>query len=119
MIGNVKYKPVRNQFQDKLKDEIREIKNLDKITVFADKTKNQYRVTVAEYEKKVVNTITDVYRSVKPEVLEKVNKESARLARTFKTTKDQTLADRIDRSTQNSSFVSFKDHKRGFPGFTL
>lgn len=116
MIGNVKYKPVRNQFQDKLKDEIREIKNLDKITVFADKTKNQYRVTVAEYEKKVVNTITDVYRSVKPEVLEKVNKESAKLARTFKTTKDQTLADRIDRSTQNSSFVSFKDHKRGFPG---
>ena len=71
---------------------------------------------MAEYEKKVVNTITDVYRSVKPEVLEKVNKESAKLARTFKTTKDQTLADRIDRSTQKPSFVTFKDHKRGFPG---
>ena len=116
MIANIKYKPVRNQFQDLLKEEIQEIRNSDKVTVFADKTKNQYRTTVADYEKKVVDTITNDYRGVSSEVVRKVDQQSAKLAETFKTTKDKTLADRIDRGTQKSCFVSFKDHKPGFPG---
>ena len=116
MISNIKYKPVRNEFQDMLKSEIREIKNLDKVTVFADKTKNQYRVSVADYEKKVVETITNDYEGVSPEVVRKVDQQSAKFAETFKTTKDKTLADRMDRSTQKSCFVSFKDHKTGFSG---
>ena len=116
MISNIKYKPVRNQFQDMLKTEVREIKSLDKVTVFADKTKNQYRTSVADYEKKVVDAITNDYRGVSYDEVRKVDQKSAKFAETFKTTKDKTLADRIDRSTQKSCFISFKDHKEGFPG---
>ena len=115
MISNIKYRRVRNEFQEMLK-EINEIKTSDKIVVFADKTKNQYKERVEVYKKRLFDSITTDYQKCKPEEVKSVYSNSAKIARSFKTGEKYTLADRIDRSTQNESFITYKDHKESFPG---
>ena len=100
-----------------LKEEIAKIRRSDKVIVFADKTKNQYKVKVEDYKKRLLDSITTDYEIVRDEaVVKSVYSESAKIASSFKTGKDSTLADRIDRSSQNEAFVTYKDHKESFPG---
>ena len=63
-----------------------------------------------EYEKHMVNVITKDYKKCDRENFANVNKEAAKIARSFH------LEDRIDSLTENSSFLTLKDHKESFPG---
>ena len=114
--SNLKYKPVNNQFQNDLKNETRRFQNTDKITVFADKTKNLYHVPVNDYKKKVVDSITQDYEKCNLSKIKNVNSEAASLADNFPVGDDKTLADRIDVLQKNECFITLKDHKTGFPG---
>ena len=114
--NNLKYKPVNNQFQTDLKNDVRRFQNSDKVTVFGDKTKNLYHVPVNEYQKKLHDSITTEYEKCDPVRIKEVNAEAAGLADTFPVGDNKTLADRVDILQKNECFVSFKDHKPGFPG---
>ena len=51
LIRNIKFRKVQNNFQKKLKDDIKTIKESNKTMTFADKTSNMYRLTKAAYDK--------------------------------------------------------------------
>ena len=114
--NNLKYKPVNNQFQTDLNNEVRRFQNSDKITVFADKTKNLYHIPVNEYQKKLHESITKEYEKCDPAKIKQVNAEAAVLADNFPVGDNKTLADRVDILQTNECFVSYKDHKPSFPG---
>ena len=114
--SNLKYKPITNHFQNNLKDEVNRFRNSDKITVFADKTKNIYHVPVDQYARKVQESITKDYQKCNPSSINEVNTEAANIANNFPVGENKTLADRIDVLKKNECFISYKDHKDGFPG---
>ena len=114
--NNLKYKIINNEFQNNLKQEVRNIRNSDKITVFADKTKNLYNDTIQNVDRKLLESITKDYKKCDESKVNDINKEASEIAKPFKTTKDQTLADRNDVLDKNEAFITFKDTKDGFPG---
>ena len=48
LIRNIKFRKIRNTFQEKLKEDIKLIKKSNKTMTFADKTSNMYRLTKEE-----------------------------------------------------------------------
>ena len=50
LIRNIKFRKIRNNFQEKLKQDIKLIKKSNKTMTFVDKTSNMYRLTKEEYD---------------------------------------------------------------------
>ena len=50
LIRNIKFRKIRNNFQEKLKEDIKLIKKSNKTMTFVDKTSNMYRLTKEEYD---------------------------------------------------------------------
>ena len=59
---NLRFKKVRNSFQDKLKRDVKKINSSDKVLVFADKSRNVYELEKPEYDKLLRENITKSYR---------------------------------------------------------
>ena len=58
IIRNIKFRPVYNEFQTKMRTDINNIKNSGKIVVAADKSTNLYKMDKEDYESHHVNSIT-------------------------------------------------------------
>jgi len=78
--------------------------------VKADKTRNLYKLTVAEYKKLLDQNITTDYKKATVTKLNNVNKEAAEIAL------DLDIDDRVDQYIQSDAFITVKDHKESFPG---
>ena len=62
MIKNVEFRKVKCNFQNKLQNDIKEIKESPDVLVSADKTTNFYSVTTADYKKLLTENITKGYK---------------------------------------------------------
>ena len=62
MISNVQFRRVKNDFQNRLKNDIRSIQSSKKVFVFADKIKNIYEMEKSNYEKLLTDNITKTYK---------------------------------------------------------
>ena len=105
---NVKFQKGKDNFQLKIKNDIDEINQCDKILVHADKTSNMYKLTKTEYDKHLHNAITKTYKKAKPNLQKEINKEGKELM------KDDKIINRMSINAENSSFITMKDHKENF-----
>ena len=62
LIRNIKFRKIRNTFQEKLKEDMKLIKDSHKTMTFADKTSNMYRLTKEQHDKLILNSITSTYK---------------------------------------------------------
>ena len=62
LVKNIKFRKVRNHFQDQLQQDLKRIKVSNKTMTFADKTRNIYRLTREEYKKILNDSITATYK---------------------------------------------------------
>ena len=62
MIEGLKFKVVKNHFQDKLKQDIKMINSSNKAFVFADKTRNIYKLDKEQYDKVLRENISKCYK---------------------------------------------------------
>ena len=51
MIKNIEFRNVNNNFQDRLKNDISEVRNTEKVIIPADKTRNLYKMEKEDYNK--------------------------------------------------------------------
>ena len=109
LIRKIEFKPVQNNFQTKLKDDIRMIRSTDEIIMSADKSHNKYIVPVEEYKKILNENITKEYRKSAPENIKSTNKEAATIVKKLE------IDDRVNQFIQASAFITVKDHKPNFP----
>ena len=77
MVKNIEFQGNRNNFQSKLKDDLKKVKTSGKIMVFADKTTNMYEMSKEDYVKLINDNVTKTYQKVSKTELEKLNKELA------------------------------------------
>ena len=109
MIRKVEFEPVRTEFQRKMSEDLRSIKNSKKIFVSADKTRNMYAITPEEYDKLLQDNVTKTYKKTNPNVVERINKEASKITDKLK------LSDRVQCIAKKPAFITIKDHKPNFP----
>ena len=111
MIGiakNLKFKKVTNQFQNQLRDDLKNIKREDRIIVAADKTRNHYMMDKEKYEDFLNNNITKDYKKADQNVVDDITKNDKVVASKLE------IEDRVYCTTKRASFITLKDHKQNF-----
>ena len=102
------FREVTNSFQNKLKADIRQIKNEPKIFMKADKTTNYYKVEVEKAEELVEKEIHKVYKKATPKIVADIKSEAVSLAT------ELGVEDRLFATTENQAYNLIKDHKEDF-----
>ena len=62
IIKSIKFRKVRNKFQEELKEDLSKIRKSRNILVFADKTNNVYEMKSEDHEKLILENITKTYQ---------------------------------------------------------
>ena len=104
-IKNVLFKKVNNSFQIQLPNDVKKIKESDKIFVPADKLRNIYLLSKDEYQKLLTETITKTYKMTRRRKVDDINNETNSIA------KQLSIDDRIEEMYENESYITIKDHK--------
>ena len=76
---NIKFRKIRNTFQEKLKEDIKLIKDSHKTMTFADKSSNMYRLKKEHYDKLMMNSITSTYEKANSNIKNQINKTGKNL----------------------------------------
>ena len=108
LIRNIKFRKIRNTFQEKLKEDIKLIKDSHKTMTFADKTSNMYRLTKEQYDKLIMNSITSTYKKANSNIKKQINKAGKNLMR------DKEVIKRMEANEEGNSFITIKDDKKSF-----
>ena len=116
MAKNIKFKRKNNQFQNKLRADLNNIRKDKNIYVAADKTRNFYKMSKDNYTNFLNNNITKDYKKADESVIEAITKKDMKIASELE------IDDRIYTTTKRDSFITIKDHKENFlnnPKFRL
>ena len=84
MISSVQLRKVKNDFQNRLKNDIRSNQSSKKVFLFADKTRNIYEMEKAHYEKLLTDNITKTYKQSNNNVYNSINLETKHIAKNVK-----------------------------------
>jgi hypothetical protein len=108
MARKLKFRASTDDFQNKMKNDLRDIKQSDKIFVQADKTSNMYKVSKNDYDSILNNSITKTYKKAEIGLQDEINQQGKELV------KDRKIINRMFTNAENSSFITLKDHKDNF-----
>ena len=79
MIEIIQFRPVRNNFLAKLKNDIKEINNTDELLVNADKSTNIYKFSKDQYKKHLCDNVTKTYKKSNRNKVNNINYEAKTL----------------------------------------
>ena len=116
MIRNIEFRPVHNDFQARMREDITNIKNSNKVYVSADKSTNLYKMEKTDYESHLVNNITSTYKKSSQDQVDRINRGALECA------KKLDLEDRMEKLQTTEAYITVKDHKEDFnvkPSFRL
>ena len=108
MIENIQFRPVRNNFLAKLKNDIKEINNTDELLVNADKSTNIYKFSKDQYKKHLRDNVSKTYKKSNRNKVNNINYEAKTLCEKLN------IDDRLQQMQETEAFITVKDHK-GFP----
>ena len=109
MINNIQFRPVRNNFQAKLKNDIKEINNMNELLVNADKSTNIYQFSKDQYKKYLCDNGTNTCKKSNRNKVNNINYEAKTLCEKLN------IDDRLQQMQETEAFITVKDHKEGFP----
>ena len=104
IIRKIKFIKVRNDFQDKLKQDLETIRSSKNVLAFADKSTNLYELPKESYEKLLHDSITQTYKKAPVNAKRKIDRESKKF--------DKNL--RMEYYLDNYANITLKDHKENF-----
>ena len=109
IIKNIKFRHTKNQFQQKISEDVRNIKHVESLLVPADKSRNIYIVEPVNYKKLLTENITKEYKKSNSDKRDKINNEAKNIV------KKLGIEERVQRMSEEESYVTIKDHKENFP----
>ena len=74
--SSIKFRPMHNNFQQIMKEDITQIKSSHDVFIFADTTNNLYKSSPEEYKKLLFNNITKSYRKSTKRLEKAINMEA-------------------------------------------
>lgn len=108
MVEGIRFRKVNEPFQNRLKEDIKELSARKDVIVRADKTTNMYSLTKEQYTKLLRDNTTKNYQVASENAYTNANLEAKRIARGLG------LDDRVDILAKAEAFVTLKDHKDRF-----
>ena len=84
MISNVQFRRVKNNFQNRLKNDIKSIQSSKKVYIVTDKRRNIYEMQKSNYKKLLTDNITKTYKQSNNNVCSSINLEARHIAKNFK-----------------------------------
>lgn len=108
MIQNINFKTVHNEFQDRLRNDIKTITSSNKAFIPADKTRNFYEMNKESHDKLFTESITKTYRKSDPATYDQINNEAKSIA------KDLGISEKAKCLAKSTAFITLKDHKEDF-----
>ena len=116
IIHNTKFKDIKCQFQSDLDEDIKSVKNDNRLFVKADKSTNFYKLDTTKYNELLDANITKTYKKADKGQLRVIDAEAKLI------TKKLNIDDRVEATATKEAFVTLKDHKDNFvnkPTFRL
>ena len=108
LVQNIEFQQTNSTFQNKLLQDIRNIKKGNELFVPADKTTNFFRVKPESYQQLLHTNITKTYKKAPPNNTAEIITEERKIA------KDLKLDNRINALAEKECFTTLKDHKPNF-----
>ena len=108
MVTSLKFRHVKHLFQRELSEDIRKIKRLPNVFVFADKRNNIYEMSEDHHKKLLDDNVTQTYQKAQPKLEASINMEAKSVSTKLK------ISDRVQRIARTPAFVTLKDHKDNF-----
>lgn len=108
LVKKVKFRKTTDEFQRKMKKDIKEIKSSTTTLTQADKTTNMYKLSKDKYNQLITNSITTTYKKTNEAKTVKINEEGKKIAgRTG-------ILNRLYVNGTDECFITLKDHKPNF-----
>ena len=108
MIRKIEFINVRNDFQDKLRQDLEIIRSPKNVLAFADKSKNLYELSKESYEKLLHDNITQTYQKASVNAKRKIDRESKKFS------KNLSLEEKMECYSDNHAYITLKDHEENF-----
>jgi hypothetical protein len=108
LVVKVEFKKHSNEFQEKLKEDIKNIAKESKMFIAADKTTNFYKVTKEKHDELLKKEINKDYKKTDETNVRNITKQDKEIASNLG------IDDRMYTTTKKQSFISLKDHKANF-----
>ena len=108
MIQHITFKPIHNQFQDRLRDDIKQINSSNKAFIPADKSRNFYEMDKESHNKLYIENITKTYKKTDHMTYDHINKEAKSIA------EDLGISEKVECLAKSTAFITLKDHKEDF-----
>ena len=81
---------------------------MNEALIFADKTRNLYRMDRSTYDKLHTENVTKSYKKAEPNIYNNINLEAKKIAIDLK------IADKVECLAKKEAFITLKDHKDDF-----
>ena len=108
LVRSITFKNHDNEFQQKLKQDVREIRSSSDLLIPADKTTNLYDIPTERYLKLLNDNITKTYRKSAPDAKRSIDIESKLAAQSLAIDK------KMECYAEKPAYVTLKDHKENF-----
>ena len=109
LIGSIEFRKSNNNLSKKMKNDIEQIRNCNRVIMFADKSSNLYKIEKEKYEKMLLENITKEYRLAPENLIEEINNEAQEIIMTH------CIKGKIPKYDLQEAFITVKDHKVNFP----
>ena len=107
-VKELKFCKVKNNFQNILREDMKQVQTSKKTLTPADKISDMYRLNKNDYRNLLRNAITITYKEANKSIGTKINKEGIKFA------KQADILDKIEINSTGNSFVTLNDHKENF-----
>ena len=111
LIHSIKFKSVKNRFQQIMKQDIAKINKSHKILFSAEKFTNTYMMHPREYNKSLSGNTTNTYKRSNQKRVSSFNIETKKIAKKF------SHDDRIEKLKEVQVYFTIKNHKEKSPHF--
>ena len=108
MLENIKFRRYSDEFINQLEDDKKRIRTSPNVFIPADKTRNMYEMSAADYDKLLTENVTKTYRLADDNTANDINNQLKSIATHLD------IANRIEPMAQTPAFISLKDHKENF-----
>ena len=108
LVKGIKFGKQLNHFQQKLREDVKKIKQENRVHIKGDKSNNYYKMESKEYKKLVEKEIHKEYRKATTQEVKNIETNHKDIV------KELELEDRVFETTKNQCFATLKDHKENF-----
>ena len=108
MVRDIEFRNFTNELQEKLKEDVRLIREAEELIIEADKTSNHYKLNVNEYERLLKKDIHKDYKKAQNQDLRRTKEHQKEIVEGYD------LSDRVMDTQARPARATLKDHKGNF-----